>query len=75
MPFFSIYDRIMIEDIMKKIKEWAYRDKRVFAEGLSGTKLYLIYIIGSIFGVYFEQIRNRAFADKTERKVFINEKV
>lgn len=24
---------------------------------------------------HFEQIRNRAFADKTERKVFINEKV
>ena len=43
---------------MKKIKEWAYKDKRVFAEGLSSTKLYLIYIIGSIFGVYFEQIRN-----------------
>ncbi len=43
---------------MKKIKEWAYKDKRVFAEGLCATKLYIIYIIGSIFGVYFEQIRN-----------------
>ena len=41
-----------------RLKKWAYKDKRVFAEGLSSTKLYIIYIIGSIFGVYFEQIRN-----------------
>lgn len=42
----------------ERLKKWAYKDKRVFAEGLSSTKLYIIYIIGSIFGVYFEQIRN-----------------
>ena len=41
-----------------RLKKWVYKDKRVFAEGLSSTKLYIIYIIGSIFGVYFEQIRN-----------------
>ncbi len=41
-----------------RIKKWALKDKRVFAEGLSSTKLYIIYIFGSIFGVYFEQIRN-----------------
>ena len=58
MPFFCFYVKMTIEVKMKKIKEWAYRDKRIFAEGLSGTKLYIIYIIGSIFGVYFEQIRN-----------------
>ncbi len=40
-----------------KIKKWAYKDKRVFAEGLSSTKLYVIYLIGSVFGVYFEQTR------------------
>ena len=58
MSFFIIYFNIIIYVKIKNIKEWSYKDKRVFAEGLSSTKLYLIYIIGSIFGVYFEQIRN-----------------
>ena len=44
--------------MIKRFKKWCYKDKRIFAEGLCSTKLYCIYIIGSIFGVYFEQVRN-----------------
>lgn len=32
--------------------------KKVFAEGLCGKKLFIIYVIGSIFGCYYEQILN-----------------
>ena len=28
--------------------------KKVFAEGLCGKKLFIIYVIGSIFGCYYE---------------------
>lgn len=44
--------------MFKKFKNWCFEDKKVFAEGLSFDKLYIIYLFGCVFGVYFEQIRN-----------------
>ncbi len=32
--------------------------ERVFAKGYSGKKLFLIFVIGSIFGAFYEQILN-----------------
>lgn len=32
--------------------------KSVFAEGFSGKKLFLIFVIGSVFGALYEQILN-----------------
>jgi len=45
-----------------KFKNWCIKDKRIFAEGLSLYKLYWVYIIGGIIGVYYEQILNGFFA-------------
>ena len=43
--------------MVEKIKNWAFKDKRVFAEGLSKDKLFWVFMFGSVFGVYFEQIQ------------------
>lgn len=45
---------------MKKIwwnfKKWCLSDKRIFAEGLSLTKLYWVFIFGSFFGTIYEEV-------------------
>lgn len=41
---------------MKKIKGESVNDKRVFAEGMSFSKMYLIFVIGSFLGVIYEEI-------------------
>ena len=44
--------------MFKRFKKWCFKNPKTFAEDLCFDKFYIIYIIGSIFGVYFEQIRN-----------------
>ena len=34
------------------------KENEVFAEGLCGKKLFIIYVLGSLFGCYYEQILN-----------------
>lgn len=42
----------------EKIKNYFKNEKRGYAKGLCGTKLFLIFVIFSIFGTYYEQILN-----------------
>ncbi len=41
-----------------KIKQYFTQDKEIFAKGLCGKKLFIIFVIASIFGTYYEQILN-----------------
>lgn len=34
------------------------KEEKIFAKGLSGMKLFWIFVIGSVFGAYYEQILN-----------------
>lgn len=52
--------------MLSKIKEYIKKDKRVFAKGLCFEKLFLIFIIGSIIGAYYEQILNLFYTYKYE---------
>lgn len=38
------------------MKSTAVEQKKIFAQGICFYKLFLIFVIGSIFGVYYEQI-------------------
>lgn len=42
----------------QKVVSYFTEDKRVFAKDLSLTKLFFIFIVGSVVGVYYEQILN-----------------
>lgn len=44
--------------IFSKIKSYIKKDKKIFAKGLCFEKLFLIFLIGSIIGAYYEQILN-----------------
>ncbi len=40
---------------MKKLKNWL-KDDQKFAEGMSFSKMYLIFVLGSMLGVIYEEI-------------------
>lgn len=42
--------------MINKIKNWAKSDKRPFAEGISFSKMYIIFVLGSFLGVIYEEI-------------------
>ncbi|MCM1052507.1 MAG: putative ABC transporter permease [Ruminococcus sp.] len=42
--------------MISKFKNYINSDKRIFAEGMSFAKMYLIFIIGSFIGVIYEEI-------------------
>lgn len=44
--------------VLKKIKEYIYKDDKIFAKGICFNKLLFIFVIGCIFGAYYEQILN-----------------
>ena len=44
--------------MFKKFKEWSLRSKKTFAKGLCFDKLFWFFMLGSVFGVYYEQILN-----------------
>ncbi len=39
---------------MKKLKNWIYSDDRPFAQGLSFSKMVLLFVLGSFLGVVWE---------------------
>ena len=41
---------------MKKIKEYLFKDKRKFTEGLSFKKMFFIFIIFSFLGCIYEDL-------------------
>lgn len=41
-----------------KVKQYFTQDTTTFAAGISGKKLFLVFVIFSIFGAYYEQILN-----------------
>ncbi len=41
-----------------KIKQYFIQEEEVFAKGVCGKKLFIIFVIASIFGAYYEQILN-----------------
>ena len=45
-----------MKDLVVKIKNYIYADKQVFAKGICFDKLFLIFIVGSIFGTIYEQL-------------------
>lgn len=47
-----------VENCKQKIKTIFTKDKRIFAKGLCFKKMFLLFVIASIFGVYYEQILN-----------------
>lgn len=47
-----------VENCKQKIKTFFTKDKRIFAEGLCFKKMFLLFVIASIFGAYYEQILN-----------------
>ncbi len=46
------------KDILEKTKLYLKDVKRGYARGLSGSKLFLVFVIFSVFGNYYEQILN-----------------
>ncbi len=42
----------------KSLKKVSKDEPKVFAQGLCGTKLFLIFVIGSVLGAYYEEILN-----------------
>lgn len=46
----------MIKKYYDKFKDYCLKDKRVFAKGMCFDKLFFIFMIGCIVGVYYEQI-------------------
>lgn len=47
-----------IKRSFNNLKKWLKEDKRVFAKDLCGYKLFWIFMLGSFFGVMYEQILN-----------------
>ncbi len=41
---------------MKLFKNWIKSDNRKFAQGMSFSKMFIIFVIGSFFGVIYEEI-------------------
>ena len=42
--------------MVSKIKNWIYSDKRPFAEGFCFSKIVLLFVLGSFFGVLWENV-------------------
>lgn len=42
--------------MINKFKNWIKSDKKIFAEGMSFSKMYIIFVIGSFIGVIYEEI-------------------
>lgn len=47
-----------LQATIKKIKPYFLHEKKGYAKGLCGAKLFLIFAIFSVFGTYYEQILN-----------------
>lgn len=48
----------------KRIKDYIYKDKRVFAKGLCREKLFFVFIFGCLFGCLWEETLNLYFSYK-----------
>lgn len=42
--------------MIKKIKNWIYSDEETFAKGISFSKMYIVFVLGSFLGVIYEEI-------------------
>lgn len=47
-----------VKEFIKTVKPYFLEEKRGYAKGICASKLFLIFAIFSIFGVYYEQILN-----------------
>lgn len=47
-----------MKKIYQKFIAWLKNDKHEFAKGLCGEKIFIIFVIGSLFGCYYEMFLN-----------------